>query len=92
MEEKILQIEKIKNINFFDKSDFAESINYYNNCLYIPINNNDKTIYCGLYEYNITNDVLKRVVSFTKKTIILGSKIENDIFVGCNTYDNSMIV
>ena len=90
MKEKTLEIEKITNINFYNKGDFAESIVYYNDCLYIPINN--EISFCGLYEYNFKNDTLKKIVSFTKKSIILGSKIENDIFVGCNTYDSSLMV
>ena len=91
MKSKILEIKKIKKIQFKNKRDFCESIITTNSVIYYSTNNKLLNKYI-LYKYNFNTKSTHKIFRFPPDTIILGSKINLNIFVGCVTSDNSIIV
>jgi hypothetical protein len=91
MDEKILKITKIHKIKFKKSRDFCESIINDDFNLYFCTNNNLLNEY-HLYKFDLITNKTKIIFKFPPKTIILGSKIKNNIFVGCVTSSNSIIV
>lgn len=91
MNTKILKIKLIEKIQFKKPRDFCESIETVGSNLYFCTNNNLLNKYI-LYKYNLKNKKTRKIFEFPSKTIILGSKINSNIFVGCVTSSNSIII
>lgn len=91
MKSKILEIKRIEKINFKKPRDFCESVITDGYDFYFCTNNNLLNEYI-LYKYDLENKTTQKVYKFPPRTIILGSKINSNIFVGCVTSSNSIIV
>ena len=83
---KIDFIPTVSEIIYPNSSQFSESFNIVENVIYIPLNGEQP----GLYLYTFDVNSIQNTPLFEWDGVIVGSKIKDNIFVGCNLIQNEL--